>query len=360
MKKRTIIIFVLLFCLLSACTFDAKTLAKDEAASSQPPTQAPTETSAPTPTATPTGPKPVIIDTDMAVDDWGAILYLLQNKNADVLGISLVGDGEATCVPGVDNILRLVSIAEHAPIPVACANPKPLAGNNTFPGEWRSSVNAFFRKSELSRAENTATTDNSVEMMKDLLMTSPEQVTFLITGPTTNVAQLLEDYLEVKEKIAHFYIMGGAVNTAGNMGEGSTAEWNFYIDPAADNIVLGAGIPVTLGSLDYTDYFPLDNYYYEKMMLRHDSPAADFLFGYEEANSWRRNSGNYLWDQSTAVMMMNESMAKYKPARMCVVEEGENEGAIIQDSGCPEHRYGSSGNKTEVFEEYWQVINREK
>jgi len=308
----------------------------------------------------PISPKPIIIDTDMAIDDWGAILYMLQNENADVLGISLVGDGEATCVPGVDNILRLVSIAEHDPIPVACANPKPLSGNNTFPGDWRSSVNAFYRKNETTRAENSTTTENAVEMMKDLLMNSPEQVTFLITGPTTNIAQLLQDFPEIKGKIAHFYVMGGAVNTNGNMGEGSTAEWNFYIDPAADNIMLQSGIPVTLGSLDYTDNFPFDNYYYEKMMLRHDTPAAEFLFGYEEANSWRHNSGNYLWDQSTAVMMMNESMAKFEQVRMCVVEEGENEGAIIQSPDCPEHRFASHGNKTEVFEEYWQVINREK
>jgi pyrimidine-specific ribonucleoside hydrolase len=296
----------------------------------------------------------------MAPDDWGAILYLLQNTDANVLGISLVGDGEATCVPGVDNILRLVTIAGHDPLPVACANSKPLSGNNVFPKDWRNNVNKFFQKSNYLRAENIADTENAVDMMKELLMNSSEPVSIIVTGPTSNVAQLVRDYPEVKEKIAHFYLMGGAIETDGNMGEDSQAEWNFYIDPVADNIILNSGVPVTLSSLDYTNNFPLDNYYYEKMMVKHDTPAAEFLFGYEEANSWRRDSGNYLWDQSTAVMMMNESMAKIKSARMCVSEESDNEGAIIQGPNCPEHEYGVRGNKTEVFTEYWQVINKEK
>ena len=45
------------------------------------------------PTATPfTGtPRPVIIDTDMAQDDWVAILYLLQRQDVAVKAITVTG-----------------------------------------------------------------------------------------------------------------------------------------------------------------------------------------------------------------------------------------------------------------------------
>jgi pyrimidine-specific ribonucleoside hydrolase len=319
-----------------------------------------TPTSVPSAAETSVAPKPVIVDSDMAVDDWGAILYVLQNKNANVLGVFLSGDGEATCDPGVDNILRLVTISGHAPIPVACAHSTPMSGSNAFPQQWRDGVNAFNGKTDVQPAENTATNTDAVKMMKELVMSSSEPVTFLVTGPTSNVAQMLQDSPEVKDHIARFFVMGGAVETAGNVAPDNLAEWNFYIDPEADNIMLKSGVPVTLGSLDYTDNFPLSKDFVRQMSTRHDTPAAEFLYSYEEANSWRLNSGNYLWDQSTAVMMMNESFVQTKDANMCVVEEGKTQGAIQVDTECPTHQYGVTADKNEIFEEYWQVINKEK
>lgn len=364
MKRKALLASFLLIYLFSACTIGADTPAGDEATNIQTPTQAPillpSETAEPTPMATPAGPKPVIIDTDMAADDWGAILYVLQNKNANVLGVFLSGDGEATCVPGVDNILRLVTLSGHDPIPVACASPKPLAGSNSFPDSWRGAVNAFNGRDDIQPARNTATKENAVQMMNELLMDASEPVTFLVTGPTSNVARLVRDYPEVKEKIARFYVMGGAVLVDGNVAPDNHAEWNFYIDPVADNILLRAGIPITLGSLDYTDNVPLTKSFVSQMKARQTTAAAQFLYSYEEANPWRIGSGNYLWDQSTAVMMMNDSIVQYEDVHACVAEEGDYQGAIQPDTECPLHQFGVKVDPDAVFEEYWQVINREK
>ena len=365
MFYKTEIISILMAVMLTACSAPATnsvnttpsrdTLSEMNAASTsiaEEPTKIPTEISS--------DPIPVIIDTDMAVDDWGAILYMLQNENADVLGISLVSNGEATCDPGVSNILRLVSLADHAPIPVACANPKPMAGSNLFPQSWRDGVNFFNGEQDsITPAENPAATDNAVEMMKGLVENSNQPVTFLVTGPTTNVAQLLQDYPEVKDKIQHLYVMGGAVETEGNVDPLYKAEWNFYIDPKADNILLEAGVPITLGSMDYTNLIPFNNEIFDAMDAWQDTPAAQFLVRYEQANPWRTNSGVYLWDQSTAVMMMNKTMVEYKTAPMCVVEEGSDQGGIISKESCPSHAYGYAADSQEVFSEYWQVINRD-
>jgi inosine-uridine nucleoside N-ribohydrolase len=311
-------------------------------------------------TETPAAPKPVIIDSDMAVDDWGAILYVLQNKNANVLGVFLSGDGEATCDPGVDNILRLVTLAGHDPIPVACASPKPLAGSNSFPDSWRGAVNDFNGREDIQPAKNTATKENAVQMMKELLTDASEPVTFLVTGPTSNVARLVRDYPEVKDKIARFYVMGGAVLVDGNVAPNNYAEWNFYIDPKADNILLRSGIPITLGSLDYTNNIPLTKNFVSQMKGRQTTAAAQFLYSYEKANPWRIGSGNYLWDQSTAVMMMNDSIVQFEDVHACVAEEGEYQGAIQPDTECPLHQFGVKADPDEIFEEYWQVINGEK
>src|SRR5215510_8526692 len=69
--------------------------------------------SLPRPTATPfTGtPRSVIIDTDMAADDWMAILYLLQRADVQVEAITVSGTGESHCGPGVEHALGLVALA---------------------------------------------------------------------------------------------------------------------------------------------------------------------------------------------------------------------------------------------------------
>ena len=381
MKTRIPLIFLFLILILAACTPQGSdsseaapsiedadhtptkdTLAEMNAAatriaegSSQESVEAPSDTQE----ETQSGPIPVIIDTDMAVDDWGAILYTLKNEDADVLGISLVGNGEATCDPGVSNILRLVTLAEHAPVPVACANPRPMAGSNLFPQSWRDGVNYFNgERDAITPAENPiGETTNAVVMMKELLENADQPVTFLITGPTTNVAQLLQDYPEVKDKIKHMYVMGGAVETDGNVDPLYKAEWNFYIDPKADNILLQAGVPITLGSMDYTNLIPFNNALFEAMKAEQDTPAAQFLVRYEEANPWRTGSGVYLWDQATAVMMMNRDIVEYKNAPMCVVEEGNDQGDIISGENCPTHTYGIDVDSQEVFKEYWQTVN---
>ena len=40
----------------------------------------------------------IILDTDMAIDDWPAVLYVLnQKERANLLGITIPGTGEAHC-----------------------------------------------------------------------------------------------------------------------------------------------------------------------------------------------------------------------------------------------------------------------
>src|SRR5512144_2201583 len=99
---------------------------------------------APRPTATPFSgtPRPVIVDTDMAPDDWMAILYLLQRQDISVQAITVAGTGEAHCGPGVRNALGLAALAGQPNIPVACGRETPLQGSHAFPDDWRAGADA--------------------------------------------------------------------------------------------------------------------------------------------------------------------------------------------------------------------------
>ncbi|MFQ5794742.1 MAG: hypothetical protein ACE5JP_06795 [Candidatus Bipolaricaulia bacterium] len=64
------------------------------------------------PTTTLAPPKPIVIDTDMAVDDWVAILYLLQRSDVAVEAITVTVTGAKRCswTPSMAEFLRKLDV----------------------------------------------------------------------------------------------------------------------------------------------------------------------------------------------------------------------------------------------------------
>lgn len=83
--------------------------------------------------------------------------------------------------------------------------------------------------------------------LAQFLLGQTEPVTIVTLGPLTNLALCLLTTPECKEKVAQVVAAGGS--TYG--GEVTTAaEVNIYADPEAARVVLEAGVPVTLCTID--------------------------------------------------------------------------------------------------------------
>ena len=85
--------------------------------------------------------------------------------------------------------------------------------------------------------------------MAEKIQAAPGQVTILALGPMTNVAMLLRQHPDLDTKIKRIVFMGGNVHVPGNASP--TAEFNFWFDPEAAQIVLRSRIPEKV-------MFPLD------------------------------------------------------------------------------------------------------
>ncbi|MFK7916187.1 MAG: nucleoside hydrolase, partial [Pseudomonadales bacterium] len=72
------------------------------------------------PRATPDMRVPIIFDTDMAIDDWGALLFLAQHPKAKLLAVTTNGAGETRCDPALRNIPALLALSDANPVPFAC------------------------------------------------------------------------------------------------------------------------------------------------------------------------------------------------------------------------------------------------
>ena len=185
----------------------------------------------------------VIIDTDPGVDDAIAILMALAWPGVEVLGLTTVG-GNVPLARATRNSLALLEYAGRTDIPVASGSARPISSSFGYAYAVHG-VSGLTRR--LPRPKTTPVDMNAVDFLAARLRGLPGQITLIALGPLTNLAWLTLRHPGVLEQTAHLVVMGGAVNTPGNVTP--YAEFNFYSDPEAAGMVLSSGVPVTLVDL---------------------------------------------------------------------------------------------------------------
>jgi inosine-uridine nucleoside N-ribohydrolase len=188
-------------------------------------------------------PTKLIIDTDPGVDDAIAILMALAAPDVELLGLSTVG-GNVPLARTTRNALALLQAAGRSDIPVATGASRPLRGKFKYAPQ-------FHGPGGLSRRLPEPTVgpiaEGAVRFLNDHLTQQPCETVMVALGPLTNLARLLWEHPHALEQAKNIVVMGGAVNTPGNVTP--RAEFNFYCDPAAAEIVLSSGLPVTVVDL---------------------------------------------------------------------------------------------------------------
>lgn len=294
------------------------------------------------PVAREPGAQPVVIDTDMAPDDWLAILYLLALPEVDVRAITVTGTGEAHCQPGVRNALDLVQLAGWPDIPISCGRETPLVGDRTFPPPWRERVDALFGL-ELPANPRSPASESAVDLLRREINARPGQLHILALGPLTDLAELFLDDPAIAGQIGRITIMGGAVKVPGNVHvwpgiENEAAEWNIYVDPYAAQVVLNSGAPITLVPLDATNQVPAGIPFLNRLKENRTTSAADFAYRYLDRRLEDIGAGfYYFWDPLAAAILTRPDLATYESLMLVVDQaDGPTSGATqISPEGAP-------------------------
>lgn len=200
--------------------------------------------------------KKVIIDTDVMIDDWMAILFLLAHDEIEVIGISVSGTGGTFLKNGSRNVKTLLKIFNlDFAIPVCEGLTKPLLYSNAYPKKVRLDSSDFYGlKFPIS---NAPLSDKAInKFYDDLLVNSSESVIFLTIGGGTNLGSYIEG-CKFKSKIEAIINMGGAIDVKGNLKDltdlydyNDVAEWNCFIDPKGINNILTSNVKNVLVPLD--------------------------------------------------------------------------------------------------------------
>jgi len=215
--------------------------------------------------------KKVIIDTDPGTDDAMALMLALNSPELDVRAVTVV-PGNVTAKQGLDNALRMISLANRCDIPVAAGAEHPIF-QKLITAEFWHGKNGL-ANIELPPSKCKVDFRFGPDLIIEMVHAAPHEITLVPIGPLTNIALAVEKDPSIVPLVKEVVIMGGSI-TGGNVN--ASAEANIYNDPEAAEVVFAAGWPLTMVGLDVGDKTLFSNKYLEQLGQTH-GPMNDFIY----------------------------------------------------------------------------------
>src|SRR6202162_3667635 len=212
----------------------------------------------------------IIFDTDPGSDDALALMLALNSPELDVRAITVV-PGNVTAAMGLDNALRMVSIANRCDIPVAAGAQHPLF-QKLITAEFWHGKNGLANV-ELPPSKCKVDSHFGPDLIIQMVHAAPHEITLVPVGPLTNIALAVLKDPSIVPLVKEVIIMGGSIS-GGNVN--AAAEANIYNDPEAAQIVFRAGWPLTMVGLDVGNATLFTRRHIEQLAKSH-GPENDFL-----------------------------------------------------------------------------------
>jgi|TARA_B110000037_G_scaffold176501_1_gene201508 purine nucleosidase len=261
----------------------------------------------------------VIIDTDPGNDDAIAILLAIASPEIDLLGITAVVGNVPVAITS-RNARMICEMASREYIPVYNGEDKPLKKPQVT-GEdahGRSGLEGV----EIVEPKFPPESKHAVDLIIESVLSNEGEISICAMGPLTNIARAFEREPRLPKMIKELVIMGGSKFQGGNITP--MAEFNFYVDPHAADIVFKSGANITLAPLDVTFQARMEEEWIHRLADAGDIGkfARDILMPSYRFNS-ERYEGEYapLHDPFTVAYIIDPSLFKKRPVRVSIETE---------------------------------------
>ena len=283
---------------------------------------------------------PVIIDTDMGLDDMIAIALMLSHREIQIEAITVV-DGLAHVKPGAANARRLVQLSGRAGIPVFEGRETPLQRTSAFLPAWREPCDR-----PLSNVTIPGTITERAEVwLAHRLQDGTHPVRILALGPLTNLALALKS--AHRSAVQEIVIMGGAFHVPGNTEEmtvpktaTSTSEANFFVDPEAAAQVFRSGVPIRVIPLDATNRVKVDAGFVDHFKANSKGPLATIVSAFLTKDS-------YIYDALAAAALLKPAVATWTHAHVVVQVSGKDIGRSVIRPGAPNTKVALNASRAQ-------------
>jgi purine nucleosidase len=274
----------------------------------------------PTGTSAQTAPQRVIIDTDPGTDDALAILLALNSPELKVEAVTVV-PGNVVAAQGLENALRLVSLAGRCDVPVAGGAQHPL-NQKLVTAEYWHGQNGL-ADIELPVSKCKVDPRFGPDLIIELIHKYPHEITLIPVGPLTNIALAVSKDPSIATLVRNIVIMGGSIS-GGNVN--GAAEANIYGDPEAAQIVFNAGWIVTMVGSDVGERTLMTRKELGQLQSTHGpendfvSRLGDFYLTRGEKNGY---SGAAMYDPLAVGIAMDPTLGTLKEMHVDVETKGE-------------------------------------
>lgn len=310
--------------------------------------------------------KRVVIDTDPGLDDALALILALKSPELKVEAITTVtGNAEVDiCTKNVFTTLSLLNLGKKIPVVVKGCE-KPLKGNpkNSKYIYGKDGLGELFRyfddgKRRYPEPNLTLNPKPASDFIAELSEEFPNEITLITLGPLTNVATAIlknRQPLKVKE----IFMMGGALRVPGNAT--SVAEFNFFADPEAANIVLNSGIQITMVPLDVTEITIFYTEHFRNLTVTNNTRMLQFIKD-ASTRAIDYNSKNYgfsgfrLHDPLTVGVTINPQFVVMKELSVDV----EAKGGLTRGMSVADFRGLLSSSKTKTNVKACLEVNKDQ
>jgi len=276
-------------------------------------------------------PSKVIIDTDFnTIGDDGQVLAMaaqLQARGAlELLGVT-VASGNQWLNQGVSDALKAVErLGIESKVKVYAGAPYPLLHDyksylvqQMVVGPAVDYVGAFANSPTdrlVAPPDGFAThtrpaEQNAVDFIIETVHRHPHEVTILEIAPPTNLALAIRKDPSIVPLIDKVVTMAGQVYAPGNAYL-DTAEFNWWFDPEATQVVLRAEIPHYVIPLDCTNTLPLTKDLYLQIAQHQPQTSITRLFRDEYApffGSGPQPYVPYIFDTTALAFLVDPTLA---------------------------------------------------
>ncbi|MBQ7453026.1 MAG: nucleoside hydrolase [Clostridia bacterium] len=223
--------------------------------------------------------QPIIILADPGIDDAIALMLATKTKKFD---IKMVGcsAGNIGVLNSSANTLGLLDLYSAPDMPISAGSEKPLVRKSFPEGKFHGDNGMggyVFEKTKRSLSKKP-----TFELMHHTLNETKDKITIITLCPLTDLALLIKNYPEDKDRIEQVIMMIGSVEEDGI--KTPYTEFNIACDPEAGEVVLSSGlnlvvVPMELGHTAYLDWREV----FETKTMSATGATLEFIYrGYKD------------------------------------------------------------------------------
>lgn len=246
---------------------------------------------------------PVIVDTDVALDDLRALTLLLQDDHFQIMAI-VTSDGACAPRTGAVNILRALKFMGFTDIPVGVGR----ILNEPAP-PWRA-MSETMGWGDFPAIDSTVIFKDAQAVLREVLSLRDDPVVYICLGSLTSLAELMRSDPVIKKKISSLAFYGNPLSSP-------ELSWNTARDTLAVREVFTSGITVRCYSQPDSLLLLFDTDLYDALS-RCSGTGAEFVKKLHEHADVQKllKSGHFIvWDETPVLCLMEPEIVDYNPVK---------------------------------------------